>query len=90
MDRLLSPGVLKDRSKSCMSEVDQGLHIKTVCFEFGDSSSICSQTRVFTSMWETNTKLTPGDLENRSRSCMSELVQRLHIRNLLHYYPWVF
>ena len=45
---------------------------------------VCSRPRVFTSpgRMHARDKMATSDLESRSRSCMIELVQELHIRNL--------
>jgi hypothetical protein len=87
MHGLLTPSDFENRSKSFMIELVQWLHIRTLCFQFGDCSSSHSQTRVFTSYGRTDGcmgggPLTPDDLKNRSMSCMSEHVQCLHIKNV--------
>ena len=73
MDGLLTLSDLENRSKSCMIEVVQELHITV----------FNSQTRVFTSHgqtdgWKGGDPLTPDDLTNSSMSYISELVEVLH------------
>jgi hypothetical protein len=75
---------LESRSRSCMIKLVLGLHKRCLHNRFEVPRFSHSQTRVFTrhkSVTDRN-KMAASDLESRSRSCMSKLVQGLHKSNL--------